>query len=340
MKNLTRLLVVRLHVPADVKVVGECHGAAKSLAYCDGIAYVSSPTGIQLFSIAKKPTLQLKNLKKVELTSELQKRGLHTPGTVQVLRERLSVHLKNLERRYAETKSDLTKVQLSRKIKPSRIAKASDSIILCASDVDKVIYSITLEMDGGAVKGIVTVLTKYAASCTEAVSMCRNNNILYLSHKGYPGGILSIAMSTLEETVIVQNGTVECSESAHVASYLAGIVYVDIGSLQIKTKICGEEAVVIAGTGKEGNSNGKGAQATFAQPMGICLEHEKNIFITDAQTGSVKLITSIKGIVKYLSHLALLYKAFSVHMKHQTVPKRPYHRQSSFWKNLTVTWKQ
>ena len=53
--------------------------------------------------------------------------------------------------------------------------------------------------------------------------------------------------------MIVQNGTVECSESAHVASYLAGLVYVDNGNLQIKTKIRGEEAVVIAGTGKEGN---------------------------------------------------------------------------------------
>ena len=107
--------------------------------------------------------------------------------------------------------------------------------------------------------------------------------------------------------MIVQNGTVECSESAQVASYLASIVYMDIGSLQIKTKICLEEAVVIAGTGKEGNSNRKRDQATFAQPMGICVEHEKKIIITDAQTGSVKLITSIKGIVKYLSHLALLY---------------------------------
>ena len=55
--------------------------------------------------------------------------------------------------------------------------------------------------------------------------------------------------------------------------------------------------------------------------MGICVEHKKKIFITDAQTGSVKLITSLKGIVKYLGHLGRLYKAFSVHMKHQTVPK-------------------
>ena len=45
LKNLTRLLEVRLHVPADVKVVGECQGAAKSLTYCDGIAYVSCPSG-------------------------------------------------------------------------------------------------------------------------------------------------------------------------------------------------------------------------------------------------------------------------------------------------------
>ena len=56
--------------------------------------------------------------------------------------------------------------------------------------------------------------------------------------------------------------------------------------------------------------------------MGICVELDKNMFITDAQTGSVKLITSINGIVKYLSHLGLLYKAFSVHIKHQAVPKR------------------
>ncbi|PFX13533.1 hypothetical protein AWC38_SpisGene22377 [Stylophora pistillata] len=57
-------------------------------------------------------------------------------------------------------------------------------------------------------------------------------------------------------------------------------------------------------------------------PLGICVEHKKNTFITHAQTGSVKLVTLIKGIVNYLGHLGLLYKAFSRHMKHQTAPKR------------------
>lgn len=89
LKNITRLLEIRLHVLADVEVVGECHGAAKSLAYFDGIAYVSCPSGIQLFSLTKKPALQLKNLKKVELIFELERRDLDTLGTVPVLREHM-----------------------------------------------------------------------------------------------------------------------------------------------------------------------------------------------------------------------------------------------------------
>ena len=36
-----------------------------------------------------------------------------------------------------------------------------------------------------------------------------------------------------------------------------------------------------------------GNQASFPQPMGICVELDKNTFVTDAQTGLVKLITSI-----------------------------------------------
>ena len=55
--------------------------------------------------------------------------------------------------------------------------------------------------------------------------------------------------------------------------------------------------------------------------MGICVECDKNIFVTDAQTGAVKLVTTIKGTVEFLRHLGLLYKAFSIHLKHQKAEK-------------------
>ena len=53
-RNLTRLLKVRLHVPADIRVVGECYWGAKSIVYCNGITYVSCPSEIQLFPLSKK----------------------------------------------------------------------------------------------------------------------------------------------------------------------------------------------------------------------------------------------------------------------------------------------
>ena len=59
------------------------------------------------------------------------------------------------------------------------------------------------------------------------------------------------------------------------------------------------DEVVIAGSGKAD-------RASFGQPVGICVELEKNIFICDTQTGSVKLLTSINGMEQFLRHIGPL----------------------------------
>ena len=51
--------------------------------------------------------------------------------------------------------------------------------------------------------------------------------------------------------------------------------------------------------------------------MGICVENKRNIFVTDAQVGAIKLITDIRCAVKFLENLGKLYQAFSVHQKHK-----------------------
>ena len=145
--------------------------------------------------------------------------------------------------------------------------------------------------------------------------------MLYLSHKGEPGGVVAIKMSDLTVEMVVKNGSAHCVESSHVAAYRNGIVYADTEGRQIKAKIPGEEVTVIACSGMEGNCNGRAKDVSFSQPMGICVELDRNIFVTDAQTGSVKLITTIKGTAEFLKHLGMLYKAFSVHQKHQVVAK-------------------
>ena len=151
--------------------------------------------------------------------------------------------------------------------------------------------------------------------------MCVNRNILYVSHKGTPGGVASIKLDNLLVDMVVKNGKVDCSESSHVAPYKGSIVFADTEGHQIKAKIHSQKVTVVAGTGSEGNSNGKAESASFCQPMGICVECDKNIFVTDAQTGAVKVLSTIEGTVEFLRHLGLLYKACSIHLKHKKAQK-------------------
>ena len=239
-----------------------------------------------------------------------------------MLQDRLDDFLIHLEKTYKEKNIDLSKVYLSQRIKkPSCIAKASECILVCSSDVNLAIYMITLKMDGVVVRGNVNLFCNYPNGCKEVISVCVNRNILYVSHKGTPGGVASIKLDNLMVDMVVKNGKVDCSESSHVAPYKGSIVFADTEGHQIKAKIHSQKVTVVAGTGSEGNSNGKAESASFCQPMGICVECNKNIFVTDAQTGAVKVLSTIEGTVEFLRHLGLLYKACSIHLKHKKAQK-------------------
>lgn len=73
---------------------------------------------------------------------------------------------------------------------------------------------------------------------------------------------------------------------------------------------------VIAGNGEEGNKNGSGSCAAFGQPMGLCTEGN-NIFLTDTQIGTVKLLTTVTGTIQFLENLGKFCGAFSVHLKNR-----------------------
>ena len=235
-----------------------------------------------MVSIAATPKLEVKRLKKEGLVRELQQRRLSIQGSVVELRERLFTFLKNLEQSFIDRKVDLTKVHFSQNIEPSSIATASDSILICASDVKKTIYMVTLELNGVTIEGNVVFFCKYPADCKEVISMCVSKNVLYVSHKGVPGGVIAINMSSCAVEMVIKNGSALCVESSHITAYRTGIVYVDTGSRQIKAKVLGQEVIIIARDGKEGNCNGRAKDASFSQSMGICVELDTNIFVTDA----------------------------------------------------------
>jgi hypothetical protein len=72
----------------------------------------------------------------------------------------------------------------------------------------------------------------------------------------------------------------------------------------------------------DGNATGSDAYSSFDQPVGIAVENDTNIYITDAKYGSIKLVTTISGTINFLIYLQKIYAAFSVHSKNDTVVRQ------------------
>ena len=75
-----------------------------------------------------------------------------------------------------------------------------------ASDTDKCIYLVSLEVADGTVRGNVSSFSKCTDGCTKVVSMCLNNNVLYISHQGNTGGVVGVKMSRLSADVFLLKG--------------------------------------------------------------------------------------------------------------------------------------
>ena len=73
---------------------------------------------------------------------------------------------------------------------------------------------------------------------------------------------------------------------------------------------------LFAGSDKEDGSNdGPVKESRFKQPLGICTEFESVVYVCDAQTNSIKILTKLKECVQFLKAIGCLYDAFSVHTK-------------------------
>ncbi len=144
------------------------------------------------------------------------------------------------------------------------------------------------------------------------------NDVLYFSSDI---GIFAIDLKSNNLHVVLENNTDACRHVEQVAAYEAGIVFTDAGSHQVKVKQPSLETTILAGTGQEGCFDGKAETARFRQPTGVCVELHKNVYICDSQTGHIKVITTIKGIITFLKNLGYLYSAFSIHVKHQPSAK-------------------
>jgi hypothetical protein len=282
-----------------------------------GIALVieREKRAITVVEIEQKVSLKPSTLKtKKSLQDALRSRRLSNEGTVAELRKRLQKYLTMLKNEYDTAGKSLSAVNTDRNVIVDRICLASDDMIVVASNTDSRFYFMELSLDGVGVVGVVTDLSKYPVNCNCVLDMYHLDGTLFISHNN---GISTIDLKTQEDSLLLSNGSASCTEVQGITPIgdQGDIAFADMGSRQVKIALTNKEIVLLAGLGEEGNNDG--TQASFSQPMGICTENKKNILVTDAQVGAVKLITDAGSAVQFLENLGKLYEAFSVHPKHK-----------------------
>lgn len=69
--------------------------------------------------------------------------------------------------------------------------------------------------------------------------------------------------------------------------------------------------------------------------MGLCTEGD-NIFLTDAQIGTVKLVTTVTGTIQFLENLGQFYGAFSVHLKNRSTKRHTIEEAHEMVKDVSA----
>lgn len=319
LKNTSKLLLVRLHSPADVTVLVEDLQNAKSVAFTNGVAYCTEPSSkrIRFAAVERNVKLKVSTLKKkADLQTKLQEFHLSKEGTVPQLRERLKKHLDELQTSYTGTVNSIAGVSFER---PSAVCALSDDILLVADDGSGCFKQVCLNFDGVGIQGTSTALATYPHPMSVvSVAFSKGNNCAFFTASGHLGGIFKLELSSRQVSTVLRNSETHTPERdiACVAVDEEGALYfTDRKSRQV-WKLDSSGLSVHAGKGQQGAADGSALFAEFSQPYGICCEGRTQ-YITDASTGCVKLVTPLDGTTEFLTHLGDLYRNFGVHLKGQ-----------------------
>ena len=145
-------------------------------------------------------------------------------------------------------------------------------------------------------------------------------DVIYFCFSGENGGIYKLNTNDDASLTSVFLNSQQCT--------VVGIYYADKGSLYFndacsrkgkRLNVLTKDISIIAGCGSAGSSDGKASESSFTQLWAVWGEGEV-LFVTDAATGSVRMITPLAGTVAFLRNLGLLFDSFGVHLKGQKPP--------------------
>eukprot|EP00794_Sanderia_malayensis_P019295 gene19295-21219_t len=188
-------------------------------------------------------------------------------------------------------------------------------LLYAACSSEKCIFEMKLVKDGFGVRGDVEIFHRYSDEWKNVASMTVYHSSLYVAHSA---GIEEISLSTYQSNRIISQGAYYSSPSPKITAYKKGILFCDPTSHLIRAwNESNGETRIFAGSGEAGNTDGLSNQCKFFQPVGLAVEFYHVVYMCDAQASCIKIFTTLSKTAQFLNAVGKIYKAFSVHEKHQ-----------------------
>ena len=139
-------------------------------------------------------------------------------------------------------------------------------------------YKMAIKKNGVGLSGHVILILNFPGELAHISSMTFGNGSLHVAVSGYNGGIYCHTVMSHHKLCIIEGG----------------IVHDWAG-------------------GMPGDQDGHIRTCQFGQPTGIAVERHCNVYVTDAQVGSVKPIVDLASTAHLLRHIGILYQALKGH---------------------------
>ena len=201
-------------------------------------------------------------------------------------------------------------VTLNKEVQLTALCQGNSDNLAASSNSQMAIYLVTTNFDGVGILGTITLTIEYLEGWNDVTSLALSGDNLALCVDGK----IYVHNIPQNNTTLVTNGLSPISYKATSVPWLErGLVCCE----RYCIKLYDDNIVsVISGGNLKGDVDGPASHLLLCQPVGICTEFSRNIYIADSGSGSIKLTNRpLHGIVEFLSNLQTLLTAFHIHAK-------------------------
>lgn len=328
-----KLVNIRLHHPVETKVLCELP-AANSITYTNGVVFACQKGDIIFVDVTGKTAVNLHSMRKAKLCDLAKEEDLIPKSTAEKeytckqLRDMLNAKLfqgketSSSRRRKQILTPNLASVQKEINLrKPVCINSFESGILLCDKEASKLMV-FAIEIKPRQVQLKLTQSFDFphcnhsvlpvSVSCITDENTAQIRKV-FVSDGHQDGGVYGFDIESGTWTTLIRNredcGTIHgiCTQENH-------LLMADRKRNQILKYDFAAKQLEKFGDGKCSTSDGPLSSCSFAQPTAVCAEGS-TIFVVDRATNTVRLISSVSALSKYLSVLHAICQSFGIHCK-------------------------